>query len=393
MRLGVPPLGVVGAGQVRRTAEELRQARRQGIQAELRRLARRQGLGFRLGAFRQRYQILRPALGKAPGHAPLEFIGQGRMRHPVGIEAVLPLGLVLGTARRLVPLPVDGVGNLERWMRPVQGLARRRHLVLAQGRAMHRRGALLVGRPEADDGLDANQGRTAIGQHRVAQGRLDVVRIVPVHAADHAPAVALEAGRDVLGEPSAHLAVDGDAVVIIEADQLAQPQGAGQGGRFVGDALHQAAVAHHHPSAVIHHIEAKPIELRRQPRLRQRHAHGIGEALAQRPGGGLDAGALAVLRMPGGLGMQLAKGLEVVHRHRIAAQVQQAVQQHGAVPIGEHEPVPVPPAGVLGVVAQHVAPQRLRDIGQPHRRAGVAGTGFLNGIHGQGADGIGPFGA
>ena len=258
---------------------------------------------------------------------------------------------------------------------------------------MHGGGALLVGRPEADDGLDADQGRTAIAQHGVGQGRVDVVGIMPVHAPNHPPAVALKTRRDVLGEPLRNVAVDGDAVVVIEADQLAQAQGAGQGGHFVGDALHQAAVAHHHPGAVIDHFVAGPVELRRQPRLRQRHAHGIGKTLPKRPGGGFHAGALAVLRMPGGLGVQLAKGPEIVHRHGVAAQVQQAVQQHGAVPIGEHEPVPVPPIRILGIVPQLVAPQRLGHIGQPHRRSRMPGAGLLNGVHGQGADGIGPFGA
>ena len=57
------------------------------------------------------------------------------------------------------------------------------------------------------------------------------------------------------------LAVDGDAVVVIEGDQLAQAQRAGQRAGFVGDAFHQAAVAQEDIGVVIDDLVAVAVEL------------------------------------------------------------------------------------------------------------------------------------
>jgi hypothetical protein len=57
---------------------------------------------------------------------------------------------------------------------------------------------------------------------------------VAVDLGDHVPAVGLEALGGVVEEPArgvtvaAHLAVDGDVVVVVDGDQLAEPQRAGQ---------------------------------------------------------------------------------------------------------------------------------------------------------------------
>ncbi len=50
----------------------------------------------------------------------------------------------------------------------------------------------------------------------------DGVSVVTVHAAHHVPAVGFKAFRGVVGEPAFNVAVDGDAVVIIERHQFTQ---------------------------------------------------------------------------------------------------------------------------------------------------------------------------
>ena len=389
----VPPPGVVGAGQIRRAAEQLRQGRGQGIQTQLRGLAGGQGPHFRLRRTGQGFKPGGPALRQPAGQAPFQLRGQGRMGRLETVKAGQPLGLPALPLLDATPIRVNLRRHLERPMRPAEGFAGGRHLIFAQGSAMHGGAALLVGGAEADDGLDADQGGPPVAARGRVQGRLDVRHLMSVHAADDAPAVACKARRHVFREPGGHLAVDGDAVVVVQADQLAQAQSAGQGRRLMGDALHQAAVAHHHPGAVVDHLMAGPVELRRQPRLRQGHAHCIGEALPQGAGGGLHAGTLRVFRVPGGLGAQLPERLQILLGDRVAAQVQQAVQQHGAMPVGQHEAVAVGPGRVLRIVDQHLPPQHLGHIGQPHRRPRVPGIGALHGIHGEGPNGVGPISA
>ncbi len=125
-----------------------------------------------------------------------------------------------------------------------------------------------------------------------------------VNAAHHVPAVGFEAFRGVVGEPAFNVAVDGDAVVVVERNQLAQLQGTGQGAHFVRNAFHHAAVAHEGVGVVVNDLVARTVELRRQGLLGNRHAHGVGDALAQRAGGGFNASGVAAL--PGGPGFSSA---------------------------------------------------------------------------------------
>jgi hypothetical protein len=92
---------------------------------------------------------------------------------------------------------------------------------------------------------------------------------------------------DVLGEGLVEGAVEGDLVVVVDADEVAEPEVAGERGGLVGDALHHVAVGDEGPHAVPEEArEARLGHLRREG-----HADGVGEALTERPGGDLDARA------------------------------------------------------------------------------------------------------
>ena len=162
---------------------------------------------------------------------------------------------------------------------------------------------------------------------------------------------------------------------------------AGQRNRLVADAFHQAAVAGDDVGVVVDDVVAEP---RVQQTLRQRHADGVGEALAERTGRRLDAGGVPVLGMAGRLGAELAEALQLIHFHaRIAGEIEQRIEQHRAVAGRQHEAVAVRPVGIGGVEAHRLAEQHSGDIRHAHRHAGVAGLGRLHRIHGKGADGVG----
>jgi len=210
-----------------------------------------------------------------------------------------------------------------------------------------------------------------------------------VYVGDDVPAVGLETLRGVVGEPAFDVAVDGDAVVVPERDQLAEAKGAGQRAGFVRYAFHQAAVAEENVGMVIDDFMAGLVELGGQHLFGQREADGIRNALAERAGSRFNADGDAVFRMAGCLRMQLAEILQVVDREIVAGQVQEGVDQHRAVAIGHHEAVAVGPVRVCRVVAQVATPEYLGDFGHAHRGAGVAGIGLLYCIHRQCADGAG----
>lgn len=111
------------------------------------------------------------------------------------------------------------------------------------------------------------------------RGRHERVQVVHVFHRLHVPAVRLVALAHVLREGQVRLAVDGDLVVVVEDDELAQAQVARQGAGLGGDALLQAAVAADDVGVVVHHGRALAVVDGRQVRLRHGQAHGVGDSL------------------------------------------------------------------------------------------------------------------
>src|SRR5690606_32619857 len=153
------------------------------------------------------------------------------------LQPLRPLLLAHQACIAGAPTSGNGLRNLEGRVRPAQVLAGGGDLVLAQGGAVGGLLALLVRRAEADGGAAADQGRAFAVGLGGADGLGDLLRVMAVHLADDLPAIGLEAGGGVVGEPAAGVAVDGNAVVVPEADQLAQAPSAGQGGSLVRNAF------------------------------------------------------------------------------------------------------------------------------------------------------------
>ena len=114
-----------------------------------------------------------------------------------------------------------------------------------------------------------------------------------------------------------------------------------------------------------------------QPPLGDRHADRVGDALAERPGGDLDARGVAGLGVARRPAAPLAELAQVLEGEVVAGQVEHGVQQDAGVPVGQHEAVAVGPVGVARVVAHDPRPQHVGQRGQRHGRARVPGVGLL----------------
>ena len=143
---------------------------------------------------------------------------------------------------------------------------------------------------------------------------------------------------------------------------------------------------------VVDDVVAGAVEFGGQEFFSQCHAHRVGDALAQRAGGGFHAGGDAHLGVTSGFAVQLAEVFQLAHGQVVACQVQQSVNQHGTVAVGQHKAVAVGPMWVARVVAQVFTPQGHSNIGHAHGCAGVTGVGLLNCVHGQRADCVGHWG-
>ena len=246
----------------------------------------------------------------------------------------------------------------------------------------------LVGAAVSDDrAAQDDRGPVGLVPRHFDRG-FDPGEVVAVHHPLHVPSVSIEPQARVLREGQVRAAVDRDAVVQVEDDQLAQAEVPREGTGLGGDALHHVAVAGDDIGEVVDDLVAGAVVPGRQVGLGHGHAHGVRNALAERSRGGLHAGRIAVFGMAGRLAFPLPEIPELIEGQIVAGEMQHGVEQHGTVPAGEHEAVPVRPVGILRVVPHEARPQHVGDGRGFHGKARVAAVGLLNGVDGQHADGV-----
>ena len=250
-------------------------------------------------------------------------------------------------------------------------------------------GAGAVGRAEADRRAADDEDRAGERKLLRAAERLVDRRGIVAVAVEDAPAVGLEARGRVVAEGVRDGALDRDAVAVVERDEARDAERAGEGRRLVRDAFLQVAVAAEHPDPVREQLRAGGVEARGGHGLRERHADGVGEALAERTGGNLDAGGAAALGVAGRLRAELAEAAQVVEREAEAELVQQRVEERRAVAAGEDEAVAIGPGGHRAGDAQVVEGERGRHVGHAHGHAGVAGIGLLDLVDREAAQDVG----
>ena len=173
---------------------------------------------------------------------------------------------------------------------------------------------------------------------------------------------------------------------------LLKPQRSGERAGLVRDALHEAAVADEHVGAVVDDRVAGPVELRGEELLGERHADRVGEALAERAGRRLDAGRGADLGMARRLRVQLPEALELLDRKVVAGQVQQRVEQHRAVAVGQRRSGRGPATADWPDCGAGAVPHSAtRDLRHAHRHARVTGLRGFDRVHRQRANRVGEF--
>src|SRR5215471_3374288 len=92
-------------------------------------------------------------------------------------------------------------------------------------------------------------------------GMIEKVEVVGVADALNVPIVRHETRRDVVAEGKRRVTFDGDAVVVVDPDQLVQLEMAGQRGRLLRDPFHQIAVAANGVDSVVDDLVAGAIEV------------------------------------------------------------------------------------------------------------------------------------
>ena len=162
---------------------------------------------------------------------------------------------------------------------------------------------------------------------------------------------------------------------------------AGQRDGFLAYALHQAAVACDHIGAVVDEVVT---EARIEVPLGHRHANGVGEALAKRTGGGLDARRVAELRMAWRLRTELTEVADLLECHlRSTGEIEKGVEQHRAVAGRKDQAIPIRPVRGRGVEFQEFLEQQGGAVGKAQRQAAMAALRLFDGVHAERPDRIG----
>ena len=219
---------------------------------------------------------------------------------------------------------------------------------------------VLLRRPVADVRVDQDERRPVLGRLEDPQALGDGGGVVGVGDGEDVPAVGPEPGGDVLGEGDLGRAVDGDPVAVVDPAEVVEPEVAGEAGGLGRDPLHHVAVAAEGVDVEVEQVEPRLVVMRPEPEARRGHPDAGGHALAERAGGGLDAGGPAVLGVARGAALDLAELLDIFQVHgqlvgqlvvvadRLdAGQVEERVEEHRGVADGEDEAVAVRPDRVL----------------------------------------------
>ena len=316
------------------------------------------GIGARPGVERRRPRFLGldPALDELAGVAD-DLFGDVEVLVGVESEGFLGLGDLVGAERRTV----DGAG-------------------------VH-----LVGSGVADDGAHADERRLVGDLLGGLDCRFDRHDVFAALDRLHVPAVRLVAQRGVLAERDGGVVFDGDLVLVVEHDQVAQFLGARERGRLGRHALFDVAVGGDDVDEVVERagtrrgvgVEEAPFVTRRHA-----HAHGRRESLTQWTRRDLDALGVTELgvsrrqRLPG------AECFEVGEFKAESAEVELDVLREARVSTRQDEAVTTDPGGVDRVVTHDALVQRVSERSKTHRGAGVAVAHLLDGVGGKNASRI-----
>ena len=164
--------------------------------------------------------------------------------------------------------------------------------------------------------FDDDKGRAVVGAPGVGDRVGYSIAVVGVADPQHLPAIAEKPGSDILAEGERGISLDRDVIAVVDPGQVAEPQMAGERGRLAADPLHHAAVAAQGEDVIVEDREVWPVEVPGKPIRGDRHADAVGDALAERPGRGLDPRSQMIFRMPRAFAAELTEMLQIVERDR-----------------------------------------------------------------------------
>lgn len=290
---GTLPDGQVGAGQIGGTTNELGNSSDELAQDSLGQLSRGDS-GICRGVDGE---ALLPAVGQLTSLAAGEVVVLSLVLVAVLGEQLVPLGLGGGTGRGdLAVGVVDLLGNGEALLGvEAELLLELLDVISLEGRTVDTVGTLVLG-AETNGGLQLDDGGLVLALLGLGNGLLNAVKVVVTVTDDQdLPAIRLVSLDDVLSEGAVGVTVNGDVVVIVDGNQVAELEVTGQGRGLTRDTLHQATITEEAVCVVVDQVEAVLVEGGASLSLGNGKTNSVGNTLTERSSGDLDTGGVVRL--------------------------------------------------------------------------------------------------
>ena len=246
--------------------------------------------------------------------------------------------------------------------------------------------ASLSGRTESDHACANDKCRSAIGNLSLSEDCINFCNIVCIFDAEDAPAVCFETESGVFGEGDCGIAFDGDAVVVVENNNVIEFLVTCEGCCFVGDTFHHTAVTGDDVDFAIEKTCISKTGHCAETFCSNSHTDTGSKTCSEGTCGDFNTAGVSVFRMSRCQAFPLTELLQIVHGQTIAEEVKKTVDQHGTVSCREDETVATEPLRVLRIVFHVVVPEGERNICGSHRHTGVTGLSFLHAFGGKQAD-------
>mmetsp|Transcript_10183 Transcript_10183/g.28581 ORF Transcript_10183/g.28581 Transcript_10183/m.28581 type:complete len:741 (+) Transcript_10183:131-2353(+) len=248
-------------------------------------------------------------------------------------------------------------------------------------------GALGLLHTLTDDGVALDElGLAIVGGLGGGDGGLNGIEVMAIDVIG-LPSVSIVTLDDVLGLSVLGHLVEGDLVGVVEDDEVVELLVGGEGGGLGGDTLLEAAITGEGVDVVVEDLVVVGVVDSLSHLLGGGDTDGVGDALSEGTGGGLNAGGVVLgvgeLGVAGSHGVVLTEVLELIDGEVEAGKVEPGVKEHGSVAGGKDEAITVDPGGVRGVVGHLGAVEGGTDLGGTEGKAHVAGVGGGDGVHGQ----------
>ena len=322
-----------------------------------------------------------PAIRQLARQNPLELCGKLGVRGAVRLELRLPRLACLGATDTIVHVLGHVVRHEELLvLGPAVVGFRQLDFLIAERRTVRVRGVLLVRRTWCNVRAEHDDRRAIVLLGSINCGA-HVVEYPTVFEALSVPPECVKALGDVLRKGQTGIALNRDAIVVVDHRDLAEAKMATERGGLLGDAFHQVAVGANAEDAVVDDLVAGAVVALGHHALGECKANHVADALPKRTGRHFNARCVTNLGVPWCQRAPLAKLFEVVERDVVARQVQRRVLEDADVAGRQDKAVAPRPMWLLRVVVEVLAVVEVRDRRERHCGTRVARDCLLHAVH------------